>query len=314
MNDNCHVVVILNWYGRDDTVACVESVLYGSPDVTVLVVDNGSFDGALGEVSDLERVQTLQLPHNLGFAGGMNRGLAFALEAGATMVTILNNDTLIPPGAMRVLHRHAESGAAVSPTVMYRDDPTRVWFGGGAIDMPDGYPHHIAPQELQGCVDGVRETSVLAGCCITATSDTWRRVGLFDERFFLNFEDSEWSLRARAAGVRLGVACDARIFHAVSASFRGAASTLGTYYFLRNGLLFTRIAGAGTTARMRFIRRFSPLRRRQLGVRDVIRGGIVAGFAIGSYLLGRFGEAPPFLQRRAREWAVESSGDLALER
>ena len=97
---------------------------------------------------------------------------------------------------------------------------------------------------------------MLAGCCVTATRETWELVGLLDERYFLNFEDSDWSMRAHAAGVSLVVDTRVRIEHAVSASFRGAYSYLGLYYYARNGLLFGREHGRRAfPANVRFLRR-----------------------------------------------------------
>jgi len=297
-----HVVVVLNWFGHDHTMECVDSLLSGSPDVTVLVVDNGSFDGVLEALSGRARLETLQLPENTGFTGGMNRGVARALEEGAHTITILNNDTIVPPGAMRSLRLLAGGHRAVSPTVMYRDDPEEVWFAGGSLDMPDGYPHHSRAEELGACVDGLRTTELLAGCCITASADVWRSVGLLDDRFFLNFEDSEWSLRAREKGIELAVACDVHILHAVSASFRGDAATLGSYYFLRNGLLFSRLAGAGPRARARFLRRFGLAGKRRASTREKWRSLVIMTWAACAYLLGRYGEAPPALRELVRRW------------
>lgn len=298
-----HVVIVLNWHGRHDTLECVESLLTDpDPDLCVLVVDNGSFDGALDTVAALERVWTLQLPRNLGFSGGMNRGLELALERGAHTITILNNDTVVPVGTMGSLARLADNGAAVSPEVRYRSEPERVWFAGGSLDMPDGYPHHTAQEHLASCVDGVRRTELLAGCCITASAATWRTAGLLDERFFLNFEDSEWSVRAADRGIPLLVSCDEHILHAVSASFTGVAGTLGSFYFLRNGLLFSRIVGAPVGARLRFLRRFGFRGVRRAGWRERGRAAVIVGWAVGCYALRRFGEAPLALRTRAARW------------
>jgi GT2 family glycosyltransferase len=299
--------VVLNWHGRQDTVACVRSILASDENTEILVVDNGSFDGTLAEVDGLTRVHTLQLPRNVGFAGGMNGGIGWSLRHRAHVVTILNNDTLIPPGALEQLAALTRGALAVSPTVMYRDDPHRVWFGGGALDMPDGYPHHVPPEALGPCISGLRDTELLAGCCISASASTWRMVGTFDERFFLNFEDSEWSLRAREQGVRLAVACDIRILHAVSASFTGAAATLGSFYFLRNGLLFSKLAGASTRARLRFLRRFALTGLRRTTWLQRRRSLLVALWATSAYASRRFGEAPAPLRRRAERWNRQST-------
>lgn len=273
-------------------------------------MDNGSFDGTLEAVAEQwSGVHALPLDRNHGFAGGMNRGIRHALEVlGAGTVTILNNDTVITEGAMAALAAIAGSATvAVSPVVRYRDAPDEIWFGGGSLDVKNGFPFHTAPADLAACEAGVRASAVLAGCCITAHADTWRRAGMFDERYFLNFEDSEWSLRASGRGVRLVVACDVEILHAVSASFTGSAATLGSFYYLRNGLLFARTAGAGLRARAQFVRRFGFAGLRRTSARGRVRSLTVLAWAVAADLFRRYGEAPRPLHRRVAGWAHDSS-------
>ena len=101
-------------------------------------------------------------------------------------MTVLNNDTVVPPGTIARLAQTARTGAAVSPEVRYLAEPDRVWFGGGTVDPRTNLARHLTDEEL-AAVDRVahdtalRQTDVLAGCCVTATVATWRRVGLFDE-------------------------------------------------------------------------------------------------------------------------------------
>ena len=252
------VVVVLNFNGWVDTERCVQSLLKGSPEATVLVVDNGSDTGFPADVAERwPGVTTLRNDRNLGFTGGMNAGLRAAFELDADTVTILNNDTVVSPGAIAALAEVAEAGVAVSPEVRYLDRPDEVWFGGGAVDPATNLPHHVAPDALSPpAADGLRPTDVLAGCCVTATAETWRRVGFLDERYFLNFEDSDWSMRAHAVGVPLVVDTRVTIEHAVSASFTGAYSYLGLYYYARNGLLFGREHGHSFfPENLRFFRR-----------------------------------------------------------
>lgn len=143
---------------------------------------------------------------------------------------------------------------------------------------------------------------------MTASKETWRSVGLFDERFFLNFEDSDWSLRASAGGVTLVVDTSVTIQHRVSASFAGAYSYLGLFYYARNGLLFGR-ERVGTTPRQRY--RF--VRHHVLPVltatwrkgdhRAAVRRGVVVAAAILGNALRLYGRAPAWLERRAAAWA-----------
>src|SRR3712207_3089549 len=89
-------VVVLSWNGRDDTLACVESLLAQSwPRVETIVVDNGSTDGSADAVAErFPDVPLIRSDTNLGFAEGNNVGLRAALERGADYALLLNNDTI----------------------------------------------------------------------------------------------------------------------------------------------------------------------------------------------------------------------------
>lgn len=306
------VVVVLSYRGRQDTEACVQSLVSGSPDATVLVVDNGSGDGVLESVSRRwPGVRTLANTDNLGFAGGMNTGIRWALAHGAKTITVLNNDTVLPDGAVAALAWAARNGAAVSPEVRYADRPDEVWFGGGTIDEDTGLARHLAAAELDSVPlppDGLRPTEVLAGCCVTATATTWRRVGLFDEAYFLNFEDSDWSLRARRARVPLLVDTGTVIEHKVSASFTGEYGYLGLFYYVRNAMIFVRQSWGGGPAHAARLLRCQVLpglvRLARRGEwRELRRRVLVTATALACYLLRRTGRAPRWLEGRARRWS-----------
>ncbi|WP_402467078.1 glycosyltransferase [Isoptericola aurantiacus] len=309
------LVVVLSFHGVDDTLACVDSLVQGSPGHDVLVIDNGSFDGVLDELAArFHGVATMQTGTNLGFSGGMNAGISRGLREGYDVVTVLNNDTVVEPGALDELVGIAASGGtAVSPLVLYRDEPGRAWFEGGLLDPDDGLPRHMTPVEAAaaGRRDGgdPYAVAILAGCCVTASASTWRDVGLYDDRYFLNFEDSDWSMRARSRGVTLQVAPRARIHHGVSRSFTGAHAYLGTYYYLRNLLLF---ASTWLPARQR--RRLLRTRVLPTPVRDArahsARAGIRTGWILATVAVARvqrrYGRAPARLERRARRWSDAS--------
>lgn len=298
------VVVVLNYKGRTDTLDCLQSLVAGSPAAEVLVVDNGSDDGVLSLVRQRwPNVHTLQLEENRGFAGGMNAGIRWAIEAGADTVTVLNNDTLVPPGVIGALSSRATSGCAVSPEVRYADGSGRVWFGGGSVDPATNLAHHLQDEQLAPAdATGLRATETLAGCCVTATAATWQRVGLFDERYFLNFEDSDWSLRATEAGIPLVVDTRVHIDHRVSASFTGPYAYLGLYYYARNGLLFGRERCRGTWVQAaRFLRRhvLPSLRRHGRDPTEYLLRVVILATALIDFARRRMGRAPAWLEAMA---------------
>jgi len=142
------VVVVLSYRGRNDTLRCVASLVDGNAEAQVVLVDNGSGDGVLEEVRRRwPDVETVQTGDNLGFAGGMNRGVQWALARDAASVTVLNNDTVVPPGVIATLVERAQQGVAVSPEVRYAADG-RVWFGGGVVDAETGLARHLSEAEI----------------------------------------------------------------------------------------------------------------------------------------------------------------------
>jgi GT2 family glycosyltransferase len=92
-------VVVLNWNGKEDTLACLESLASVTyPAFEIYVVDNGYSDGSVPVVrSRFPNSTVIENGRNLGFAGGNNVGIRYALERGADYVLILNNDTLVAP-------------------------------------------------------------------------------------------------------------------------------------------------------------------------------------------------------------------------
>lgn len=307
-----HTVVVLNYRGKEDTLACLAGLREGphSASVRVVLVDNGSGDGVLEEaLTRWPEVETVQLLENEGFTGGMNAGLRVALGSTSDSVTILNNDTLVSASDIVRLGREAVSRrAAVSPTIYYADDPARLWFGGGTMQPETCLPRHMSPAEVSEYdrthgAGEPREVAILAGCCVTAPVSIWTSVGLLDEDYFLFFEDSEWSVRALDRGVPLLVLRDVAIRHKVSASFKGDYSFLGTYYYTRNGLRFHQLMGASPLVSARFLRRH-PIPPVVRAVREgrfwgSFKLGVLVCAAVGHRLVGRYGRAPAWTERLA---------------
>lgn len=238
-------LVVLTWNGLADTMDLLSS--FRAEPARILVVDNGSTDGTLTKVREsYPDVHTLQTGANLGYAGGNNAGISFAMSAGADIIAILNNDTLVEPGFLTPLvsvlgnsPHDGRSNRAVSPDIRYADAPQLSWWRGSFLDYRSGWPRHLTVEEQPPEEGDAVPTPLLTGCCIVARAETWRQVGLFDERLFLIYEDSDWSMRAATEGVELLVVPQSRIRHKVSRSFSGTANALGSYYHARNGLIFS---------------------------------------------------------------------------
>jgi GT2 family glycosyltransferase len=236
-------IVIVNWNGRDDTLECLAS-LADDPYVSrrIFVVDNGSTDDSTDQIAArYPDARLLCTGANLGFTGGNRVGIAAALADGADYLLLLNNDTTVEPGLSSLLVTAAESEPGVgiwSPMVFHFDQRQVPWFSGSRMDLKRGVAVHDN-NDLPDPSAGPISVPWVSGCAMFLSTDLVRQLGGFDDRFFLNWEDVDLSLRAASAGVGLRLLPAARVYHKVGRSFE-RASTDGLYYSVRNNLLLLR--------------------------------------------------------------------------
>ena len=300
-------VVVVNWNGKDYTLECLQSLQEQQrAAIEIVLVDNGSTDGSVFAVhQQFPGAVIIESGANLGYAGGNNLGLVYALDHGFEHILVLNNDTILEPDCTYKLLldlRFHPDAAAAAPKSYYFEPPNKIYFAGGKINR-DGTVHHIG----DGCNDGPTyskaiDVTWLNGCAIMFRSSALREIGLFEPDFFLFFEDTDWSLRARRAGYRLRLVPDARLWHKGSASFGMPTSPLALYYHTRNQFLWIErnfplpeklvlfyFALVQVGVRVRALCRAGNLRSetRQRRIRAVCRG-------FRDYLLRRFGRYEDF--------------------
>ncbi|WP_088319350.1 glycosyltransferase family 2 protein [Kineosporia sp. R_H_3] len=289
-------VVVLNWRNAADTLDCLTSLSKSRLRVDTIVVDNDSGDGSAEAIDRSGMASRLiKHPRNDGYAGGNNVGIRAAIDDGYEIIVVLNNDTLVRDDALARLVEvltTAERPTAASPRIDYADGSRDPWFAGGVVDR--GMPRHLRPDEAPPRT-GVTPAQTLTGCCIAARADVWRSVGLFDESFFLIFEDSDWSARAADHGVTLQVVQESVIQHKVSRSFSGASMGLiSTYFFVRNGLRYHALHQKRHLPRFLWGRVVKPVVRNAGGARG---GRRFVAWGFTDWLFRRTGNAP------ARAWS-----------
>jgi GT2 family glycosyltransferase len=233
-------VVVLNWNNLQDTVECLDSlarVLH--PGLRTLLVDNGSTDGS--ETALRERfphLAILQTGTNLGFAGGNNAGIRRALQDGADLVLLLNNDTTVDAGFASALVDAVQAdprAGMACPKILLHDRPDVLWYAGASFHPWLGWGRHRGHgQRDQGQFDLAGETGRPTGCALLVTRAFCERVGLLREDFFCYAEDLEWGLRARSAGFSILYVPASRVWHKVSRSTGGSRSVMAVRYQTRN--------------------------------------------------------------------------------
>jgi GT2 family glycosyltransferase len=241
-------IIIVNWNGKSDTLECLMSLrtdTYTSKQI--IVVDNGSEDDSVDAIqAAFPEVTVLQTGKNLGFTGGNNFGIDYALERAADYICLLNNDTTVEPDALTnlvdAMTVHGDYGL-LTPVIHYFDSPDEIWFAGSSINLERGIAVH--DNSRIPTRDDVPITIPWAsGCAMLIRAQLLHQLAGFDERYFLNWEDVDLSLRIRALGSQIGLVPAARIYHKVGRSF--AVSGTGLYYHVRNNLLLVSLHSGRT--------------------------------------------------------------------
>ncbi|NIV38348.1 MAG: glycosyltransferase [Anaerolineae bacterium] len=245
------MIVVLNWNGRADTLACLGSLArldylaHG-----VVVVDNGSTDDSVAAVrASYPQVTLIETGENLGYVGGNNVGLEHARAMRADYALLLNNDTEVAPDFLRLLVEAAEANPAtgiVGPTIYYFDRPDVIWSAGGAIDWGRGRTSMIGLDEVDQGQFGhtVRPVDFVTGCALLIKMSVVEQVGMLDPRFFAYYEEAEWCVRASQAGFKILHVPQAKIWHKISPDAREASPQVH-YYMTRNRLLLLKLSKMG---------------------------------------------------------------------
>ena len=239
------LAIVLNWKQAGITLECVGALhAMQAPFLDILVIDNGSADDSVEIFKECQMdFRLLALPENLGFAAGNNQGLQLALDEGYDYALLVNNDAFAAPDMLaKLLAEAAPDIGLLSPKIYYESEPERIWFANGrqqslTLDLRD-----TGKGELDGPQwNDSRDVDYVLGTCLLVNLPAVRQVGLLDERFFFYFEDLDWSLRLRQAGLRLRLVAGAHLLHRIAFSTGGEEdSPLRRYHLAYSSVIFWR--------------------------------------------------------------------------
>lgn len=232
-------IILLNYNGYKDTIECVESlerITYSN--YKIIIVDNASSDES--EIILKEKFSQhiyIQTGSNLGFAGGNNVGIEYALKNGADYVCLLNNDTIVERDFLEPLVENAEKDkyiGVVSGKICYYNEPNKIWFAGGSINPWTGITKHFKLNQIDKGKENVQiTTGYVTGCLMLVKREVIINVGMMNDKYFLYYEETDWNVRIRRYGYKIIVDYRSKIYHKISAS-TSKVSNLTTYYFIRN--------------------------------------------------------------------------------
>lgn len=233
-------ILLLNYAGANYTLACLDSLRFlDYPNYRVVVIDNASPDDSLIQLkarleSQPGSFHLIESADNLGFSGGNNLGIRWAMEqtiaSEPAFIWLLNNDTTVEESTLSALITEAQKTGGVAGSLLlypdgrYQQAGTRFnpWTGRGI-----GY----AEDRIR---DGM-SVETLIGASMLIPLEAFRQVGLMDESFFLYFEDGELSFRLTRNGYPLTLSEQSKVYHEEGAT-TGRKSRRTQYYYHRNRL------------------------------------------------------------------------------
>ena len=236
-------IIIVNWNGKVDTLECLESLKNNDyPNYEVVIIDNGSKDKF--SISD-SKIKVIYNKENLGFSGGNNIGIKYALENEADYVLLLNNDTIVSKDFLSKLVDVAESNNSygiIGPKIYHYEEKDKIWFAGGIINWLYNKGTMKGFNEIdEGQYDEpeIQKTDYITGCCALIKREVIEKIGLMPQEYFLYYEDTDWSLKAQKQGYECLFVPKSSIWHKGSKSSI-VESPSYIYYHIRNGLILAK--------------------------------------------------------------------------
>ncbi len=241
---------------RDVLLTLLESQLPENVEHKIIVVDNGSkepFKLPRKAVSD--DVLLLKSEKNIGFTGGNNLGISYAINKFNTdYIFLLNSDAFVDKDTLKFLYQKAKSDkkiGIVSPKIYFyknyeflkgypRDTKGKIfWYVGGIVDWGNLLSYHQGVDEVDyGQFDYDRELEFATGCAMFLNRHIFDKIKIFDKKYFLYLEDLDLSLRARRAGFKICFEYKAKVWHKNAGSSEGVGSVIQRYYQTRNLFYF----------------------------------------------------------------------------
>lgn len=232
----------------------LEKVDKKNMELFVVIVDNDSEEKfKIKDKFKNFKLEIIRSEENLGFSGGQNLGIKYALENEADFLVILNNDTILDPDSLVPLIDSLKNKVGVvSPKIYFEkgyefhkeryqksDLGKVIWYAGGAMDYESLIGKHKGVDEVDmGQYNEELSVDFATGCCMAIRREVFEKIGILDEKYFLYYEDNDFSQRAKTAGFSILFQPKSRIWHKNAKSTGGSGSSLQDYYITRNRLLF----------------------------------------------------------------------------
>lgn len=259
-------IIILNYNGHKDTIACFKSlqkITYQNYDV--IIVDNDSPDksmdkiieymknndidydfylspgDAMCETSVTSKVHLIQSGENKGYGHGNNIGIKYALQNNADYILVLNNDTIVTPDFLEPMVTMCENDKNIgiaSGKILFYDKPDTIWFNGGSYSPCTAKVKHFNFNEKDIGQVPKEPITFISGCMWLIPRKTFEKVGYINEDYFMYVEDLEFCQRVLKNNLLLNISTSAIVYHKAGSSAGGHLSEFSIYWMAKNKIKF----------------------------------------------------------------------------
>lgn len=239
-------IVVLFWNDSEKTIKCLKSLLNQKKQkFDIILVDNNSDQIFSNQIfkwlkkkkisyynvkknyifkkNNKKKIFYIKNKINLGCGLGHNPGYKFCLKNNYEYIARIDNDMIVPKNVILNLVQRLENNkiiGAISPKVMFQNNPKIIWFGGTEIGnnlkFQKECSNFLCKKKDSSKFKGLIETDAVVGCASVMRSKLLKKTGLSDPDFFYGEEDIELSQRFRKFGVKLYVDLNQKIYHSVS--------------------------------------------------------------------------------------------------
>jgi GT2 family glycosyltransferase len=239
-------IVTLNWNGTDVTCEFLESTkTFTYKNYEIIVVDNGSKEDPTEKIiaGNYPKTKIVKSPVNLGSAGGNNFGMRHSFP-NYDFVFQVNNDAEVTPDLIeKCLAPFYEDSSigVVCPKIRFHHNPTVIQYAGfNKMSMLTGKTTAVGNLEVDnGQHDISGYTYSAHGCAMMVKREVVDKVGMMAEKYFVYYDESDWSARIIKAGYKIYYQAQGLIFHKESMSM-GKLSAIKVHYMTRNRIYYMR--------------------------------------------------------------------------
>jgi len=193
----------------------------------------------IGKEKTSKAIHFISSDRNLGFCDANNLGIAYASENHADYALILNNDTTIDSCALTNLI-HASEGVSddhiLSPSIHYYHKKNTIWWCGGKFNRWLSPSYSLQGESSSNKSTKLVESDWVSGCATFIPIPVYKKIGLYDPKYFIWCEEWDLSLRATSKNIKLFVAPTSIVYHKVGKSL-GIVSPLTFFYAFRNMIM-----------------------------------------------------------------------------